>query len=261
MNDPFLIDSHCHLDLLAEKGFDIDAIIADCLENKVQIIQTICTKISQFDQVYQYAEKYKQVFASVGIHPCNVEEETKISAQEIVQICQKYPRIIGIGETGLDYFHPNFIKENQIVSFLEHIKASRETGKPVIIHSRNADFDMAAILKEEMRRDKFKSVLHCFSSSPQLAEIAVELGVFISISGIITFKNAVELRNIVKYLPLELLLIETDAPYLAPLPYRGKVNQPQYVKNTAEFLADLRGISLEEVAKITTNNFCRLFQT
>jgi TatD DNase family protein len=259
MNNNFLVDSHCHLDLLADKGFNIDEIIENAVQNQVQILQTIGTKISNFEQVYQYAQKYHNVFASVGIHPCNVEEEPKITAEEIIKIYQTHPKIIGIGETGLDYFHPNFIPENQIASFIEHITAARELDLPVIIHTRDADSDMAKILESEMKKGQFKALLHCFSSSKELALKAVELGISISISGIITFKNAVDLQNIVKDLPLESLLVETDAPYLAPMPHRGKPNQPAFTKHTAEFLANLKGVSFEEICQITTGNFLKLF--
>ena len=260
-NSPFLVDSHCHLDLIAEKGLNIDEIIENATQNQVQILQTIGTKISNFEQVYQYAQKYKNVFASVGIHPCNVEEEPKVKAEEIIKICQTHPKIIGIGETGLDYFHPNFIEENQIASFIEHITAARELGLPVIIHTREADSDMAKILESEMKKGEFKALLHCFSSSKELALKAVDLGISISISGIVTFKNAVDLQNIVKDLPLESLLVETDAPYLAPMPHRGKINQPSFTKHTAEFLANLKGVSFEEVCQVTTGNFLKLFST
>ena len=259
MNYDFLVDSHCHLDLLAEQGFDIDELIKNASQNGVKILQTIGTRISQFDQVYYYAQKYPQVFASFGLHPCNVEEESKITSAEIIQICNSHSKIIGIGETGLDYYHPGFVKENQITSFKEHIKASRITGKPLIIHTRDADLDMAEILAEEMKKGRFRAVLHCFSSSKELALKAIELGIFISISGIITFKNATNLQNIVKDLPLEFLIVETDSPYLAPTPFRGKVNQPAFTKHTAEFLALLKGISIAEICQITTSNFFRLF--
>lgn len=261
MPNNFLVDSHTHLDLLAAKGFNIDEVIENAQQNQVQILQTIGTKIRNFDEVYKYAQKYKNVFASIGIHPCNVEEEPKIKAQEIIKICQTHPKIIGIGETGLDYFHPGFIKENQIASFIEHIEAARQLGLPVIIHTRDADLDMAKILESEMKKGQFKALLHCFSSSKELAWKAIDLGISISISGIITFKNAAELQGIVKDLPLESLLVETDAPYLAPAPHRGQINQPAYTKHTAEFLANLKGVSFAEICQITTGNFFRLFKT
>ena len=255
----FLVDSHCHLDLLEQKGFNIDDVIENAKINQVEILQTIGTKITNFEEVYKYAEKYPNVFASIGVHPCNVEEEPKVIAEEIVQICKAHTKIIGIGETGLDYYHPGFVRKNQISSFIEHIKAARITGKPLIIHTRDADVDMMQILEDEMKNGQFKALLHCFSSSKELAFKAIDLGIFISISGIITFKNANVLQDIVKALPLEFLLVETDAPYLAPMPNRGKINQPSYTKHTAEFLADLKNVSFAEVCKITTNNFFRLF--
>ncbi|MCE3255191.1 MAG: ycfH [Rickettsiaceae bacterium] len=259
MNYNFLVDSHCHLDLLEKEGFSIDEVMENARQNNVQILQTICTKISEFGRIYNYAQKYPHVFASVGIHPCNVEEETKTTPEAIIQICNSNPKVIGIGETGLDYYHPGFIEKNQIASFIAHIEASRKTGKPLIIHSRNADEEMAKILQSEMKKGEFKALLHCFSSSRELAIKAIELGIYISISGIITFKNAIELQTIVKDLPLEFLLVETDAPYLAPMPHRGKLNQPSYTKHTAEFLADLKNISKDEISQITTRNFVKLF--
>lgn len=255
----FLVDSHCHLDLLEQSGNNIDEIIKNAQKNKVEILQTISTKISNFENIYKYVTQYHNVFTSLGIHPCNVNEEEKISAKEIVQICQTHPKIIGIGETGLDYYHPGFIKENQITSFLEHIQASRETGLPVIIHSRNADADMIKILENEMGKQKFTAVLHCFSSSKELAFKAIDLEIYISISGIITFKNATELQSIAKDIPLEYLLVETDSPYLAPMPHRGKPNQPSYTRHTAEFLAELKNVSFKEICNITTGNFFKLF--
>ncbi len=255
----FLVDSHCHLDLLEEKGFNIDEVIANALQNKVEILQTIGTRITNFEEVYKYTSKYKNVFASLGLHPCNVNEEPEIKAEEIIKICKSHPKIIGLGETGLDYFHPGFIKEKQIASFIEHIKAARELNFPVIIHSRDADDDMIKILEDEMKNGKFKALLHCFSSSKELAQRAMKLGVFMSISGIITFKNATVLQDIIKDVPLEFLLVETDAPYLAPMPHRGKLNQPSYTLHTAEFLANLKGVSIEEVCQITTGNFFKLF--
>jgi TatD DNase family protein len=259
MKYDFLVDTHTHLDLLEEKGFNIDEVIQNAKENKVEILQTIGTKLSNFDNVYKFTKKYDNVFASLGIHPCNVEEEPKITAEKIVKICKTHPKIIGIGETGLDYFHSGFVKKNQKASFIEHIKAARELDLPVIIHTRDADLDMVEILESEMKKGKFKALLHCFSSSKELALKAIDLGIYISISGIITFKNATQLQNIVKDLPLEFLLVETDAPYLAPMPHRGKLNQPSFTLHTAEFLANLKGVSFAEICQITTGNFFKLF--
>ena len=259
MDQNYLVDSHCHLDLLQEKGVNIDEIIANAAKNEVKILQTICTRISKFDAIYRYALKYENVFASIGNHPCNVAEENLTKAEEIINICNNHPRLIGIGETGLDYYHDASLKEQQIASFLEHIEAARQTRLPLIIHNRDSDEDMISILKSEMKKGEFKALLHCFSSSEKLAREALEVGLYISISGIVTFKNAVALQEIVKTVPLNRLLVETDAPYLAPTPYRGQMNHPAYTRNTAEFIADLRGISRLELFSATTQNFFNLF--
>ena len=259
-NYNFLVDSHCHLDLISEKNIDIDEVVSQAEMHNVKIMQTICTKVTKFDQIYQYTQKYPNIYASIGIHPCNVLEEPEITSEELLKIIKKHPKIIGIGETGLDYFHEPFDKEKQIKSFKEHIKASRESNLPLIIHSRNADEDMLQILEKEMKIGKFKALLHCFSSGEKLALRAIDLGVYISLSGILTFKNAQELQEIVKKLPLEYLLVETDAPYLAPNPFRGKLNQPAYTKHTAQFLAQLKNLTFEEICQITTKNFLRIFE-
>lgn len=255
----FIVDSHCHLDLLAEKGVNIDEIVNFANENNVKILQTICTRISKFDEIYKYTQKYDNVFASIGNHPCNVGEEKPITAQEIIDICNKNPKLIGIGETGLDYYHDKTLKDQQIQSLKEHIEAARKTGLPLIIHNRDSDEDMINLLKSEMAKGKFKALLHCFSSSKELAEEALKLGIYISISGIVTFKNAVPLQEIVKTVPLNRILVETDAPYLAPIPHRGQMNQPGFTRHTAEFIADLKGISKEELFEATTKNFFNLF--
>jgi TatD DNase family protein len=259
MNYDFLVDSHCHLDLLEQKGENIDQIINNAVESNVKFLQTICTKVSEFDKIYVYTRKYPNVYASLGLHPNNVDQHEKVTAEQIIKLCDENPKLIGIGETGLDYYYDYAKKENQIISFIEHIKAARITGLPLIIHSRDADLDMIEILKQEMQKGKFKALLHCFSSSKELALEALKLDIYISISGIVTFKNALELQEIVKILPLDKILVETDSPYLAPNPFRGKTNQPSYTKNVAEFVADLRKISFQEVTFATSNNFFTLF--
>ena len=255
----YLVDSHCHLDLLAEKGVNIDEIVANAKANNVAVLQTICTRISKFENIHQYALKYENVFASVGNHPCNVAQEKPVKATEIIAICNNNRKVIGIGETGLDYYHDASFKDQQKESFLEHIEAARQTGLPLIIHNRDSDLDMIEILKSEMKKGQFKALLHCFSSSEELALEALKIGIYISISGIVTFKNAVPLQEIVKQIPLDKLLVETDAPYLAPIPYRGQMNQPAYTRNTAQFIANLRGIHAQELFNITTQNFFNLF--
>ncbi len=255
-----IVDSHCHLDLIEKNGHDIDQIIQNALDNKVGILQTISTKISQIDKILSYTKKYDNVFASVGNHPCNVKDEGVVAAQEIIEICQKNPKIIGIGETGLDYFHDKSNIDQQKESFLQHIKASQEAQLPLIIHSRDCDDDMIAILKSEQQKKKFPALLHCFSSSKKLAEVAIALGIYISFSGIVTFKNAKIVQEVAMLTPEDLILVETDSPYLAPVPHRGKENQPAYTRHTVEFLANLRGQDPEVFAQKTTANFLKLFK-
>jgi TatD DNase family protein len=256
----FIVDSHCHLDLLEKQGLNIDEIIKNAKNNNVKLLQTICTKISEIEKIVSYTKKYELVYASCGIHPNNVEEELKIKAEEIVKICNQNAKIIGIGETGLDYYYNYTNKENQKKSFIEHIKASIKTNLPLIIHSRDADLEMIDILTREQKNHPFPALLHCFSSSKELARAALDLGIYISISGIVTFKNAIDLQKIVKFLPLDSLLIETDSPYLAPVPYRGKANQPAYSLQVAEFIANLKEIPLMQVVNKTTENFLRIFK-
>jgi TatD DNase family protein len=258
MNYNFIVDSHCHLDLLEQKGLNIDEIISTANDNNVKLLQTICTKVSEFDKIYNYT-KYPNVFASLGLHPNNVDSHEKVTSEQLVNICNANPKLIGIGETGLDFYYQYAKKENQITSFIEHITAARTTALPLIIHSRDADEEMIKILQDQTKIGPFKALLHCFSSSKELALKALDLGIYISISGIVTFKNANDLQAIVKELPLDRLLIETDAPYLAPNPHRGQTNQPAFTKHVAKFIADLKGISKEAVYSATTNNFFTLF--
>lgn len=252
-----LVDSHCHLNFPDFKE-DLDQVIHRAREAGVKVMQTICTDMAEFDEVHAIAQRYENVYCSVGVHP-NESGKTKIAnAQDIIS---KTPskKVIGIGETGLDYHYETSDRETQKLSFLEHIKAARETGLPIIIHARDADDDMADILSDEISKGKFKGLLHCFTSSKQLADKAVELGFYISLSGIITFKNAQSIRDALADVPLDRLLVETDAPYLAPIPYRGKRNEPSYTMYTNRMLAEVKKISEEKMAEITTENFFRLF--
>lgn len=258
-NYNYIIDSHCHLDLIEEKGIKLDEILKNCAQNNVKILQTICTKITEINSLIAYTKKHDFIYASYGIHPCNVKEEPKIKAAEIVKFCNENPKIIGIGETGLDYYHDLSAIPLQKESFLEHIEASRQTKLPLIIHSRDCDSDMIKILEDEKKHGDFPALLHCFSSSKELAKKALDLGIYISISGIVTFKNATLLQEIVKEVPLEFLLVETDSPYLAPTPFRGKINQPAFTLHVAEFIADLKNISKEVVMQKTTENFLKIF--
>ena len=252
-----LVDSHCHLDF-PEFAEELDDIVTRAHTAGVEVMQTICTKITEFPKILAVAERYDHMYCSVGIHPNEVANQPEITAQELVTHTQ-HPKVIGLGETGLDYHYEYSPRERQVTSFKSHIEASRMTGLPVIIHTRAADSETIALLTEEMKRGAFTGLIHCFSTSKELAEAAINLGLYISISGIVTFKKAQELQDIVKDLPLAKLLVETDAPYLAPTPHRGKRNEPAYTRLTAEFLAELKGVAYDEVAKATTENFFHLF--
>lgn len=256
----FIIDSHCHLDLLEKQNFSAEEIVKTASENNVKLLQTISTRISKIDEILKYSEQFENVFASLGTHPCNTLDEPFVNADEIVKIAEANKKIIGLGETGLDYFHQPFDKQKQKTYFLAHINSSQQNDLPVIIHSRDADTDMAEILESEQKNKIFPALLHCFSSSENLARKALDLGIYISISGIVTFKNATQLQDIVKFLPLDRLLVETDSPYLAPVPNRGKTNQPAYTRHVVEFIAQLKGISSQEVADKTTENFFKIFK-
>lgn len=238
--------------------------IADVMENaaqnQVQLMQTICTKISAVDSILKYCADYDHVYGSVGLHPNRVDEEGVPLLDQLLKIIEENPKIIGIGETGLDYYYEQSDRAKQKESFLIHIKAAQKTDLPLIIHSRNADQDMMEILEREQKHQSFPALLHCFTSTRELALKALELKMMISISGIVTFKNATDLQELVKFLPLENLLVETDSPYLAPMPYRGQANQPAYTKQVVEFIAKLKEISADEVAAVTTANFFRIFK-
>lgn len=252
-----LIDSHCHLDF-PDFAHELDAVITRAHQVDVKIMQTICTKLTAFPAILTLAERYDSLYCSVGIHPNEVAEQPKATADELVTL-STHPKVIGLGETGLDYYYENSPRQQQIDSFLEHIEAARRTGLPVIIHTRAADEDTVDLLEAEMKKAPFPGLIHCFSTGRRLAEKSIELGLYISISGIVTFNKAVELQETVKTLPLSRLLVETDAPYLAPTPHRGKRNEPAFTRNTAEFLARLKGLSYDEVAQATTANFFALF--
>ncbi|MFL2919418.1 MAG: TatD family hydrolase [Thalassobaculaceae bacterium] len=252
-----LIDTHCHLDFEVFSE-DLNAIIKRAQSAGVDKMITISTRMSKLSNLLQITDTYECVSCSVGVHPCEVGEEGVIDIQDILMYAN-HPKVVGIGETGLDYFHDASNAQAQLDSFMVHIDAARKSKLPVIIHSRNADDDMAFILEREIKNGSFKGVLHCFTGSMALAEKAIELGLYISISGIITFKSARELIGIVDRIPLNRLLIETDAPYLAPAPFRGKRNEPAYVTHTHQKLADIKKTSVEDFAKITRENSFRLF--
>lgn len=259
-----LIDSHCHLDFedFAEDG--INKIVERAKANGIDHIVTICTKIDNFDNILKIAQKYPNIDCSIGTHPHSArnKKEQKFSLQYIIEKVSKHKEIIGIGETGLDYYYNDPPYDEQINSLKKHLLVAVETELPIIIHTRNADEDTYKLLKEvqDSSGGKLTGVMHCFSSGKELAKQAIELGLYISVSGIITFKNAEELRDIIKYVPKERLLVETDAPYLTPVPNRGKRNEPAFVVETAKKLAEIKEVSLEEIATTTTENFYRLFK-
>ena len=247
-----LVDSHCHLDFAAEE--DRAGVIARARGAGVRTLLTISTKLNEFPGVRAIAESDPDIWCSVGVHPHEAEAEPA-AAEALVELA-KHPKVVGIGETGLDFFYEHSPRERQAQVFRTHLAAARETGLPVIVHTRDADPETIAILEEERPR---AGVIHCFSTGRALAERAVALGFYISISGIATFKNAQALRDIIRDLPLERLLVETDAPYLAPVPMRGKTNEPAFVVHTAALVAQLKGVTQEELARVTTGNFFALF--
>ena len=252
-----LVDSHCHLDF-ADFESELDEVVARARSAGVTVMQTICTKITEFDRVRAIARAHEGIFCSVGVHPHNVAEEPEVTEDSLIAFAQD-PGVIGIGETGLDYYYDNSPREAQRNAFRTHIAAARATGLPLIVHTRDANEDTAQILGEEMSMGQFSGVIHCFSTGRTLAECALRLGFYISLSGIVTFKNAKTLQTIAEDLPLDRLLVETDAPYLAPVPRRGKRNEPAFVTHTVDHIAALRGMTPDEVARLTTENFFRLF--
>ncbi|MEM7214754.1 MAG: TatD family hydrolase [Pseudomonadota bacterium] len=252
-----LVDSHCHLDF-PDFTEELPEIVERAETAGIGRFVTICTRIRKFDQVLDVAKRFDNVFCSVGTHPHYAHEELDIRTEEIVELSH-HPKVVAIGEAGLDYYYKKDHAAAQAEGLRNHIAAARETGLPLVIHSRDADDDMAEILEDEMGKGAFPMVLHCFSSGRDLAEKGVELGAYVSLSGILTFNRSVELRNIAGDVPLDRLLVETDAPYLAPTPYRGKRNEPSYVVETARVLAETTGLPVEELWERTTDNFFRLF--
>ena len=252
-----LVDSHCHLDykVLTNKLNDI---ILEANKNHVYVLQTICTKISQFSKIYQISKLYKNIFCSIGNHPLNIMSEGIVGTEEMLKYTT-LDKVIGIGETGLDY-HSKDDKKSQQNSFINHIIASQESSLPIIIHTRLAEQDTVNILKQYMKVKNFTGVIHCFTASEWFARQCLDFGLYISASGIITFKNAKVIQQTFKKIPLEKLLIETDSPYLAPVPMRGKYNQPSYLKYTATYVAQLLNVDFNYLAKKTTKNFFDLFK-
>ena len=252
-----LVDSHCHLDF-PDFEDDLDDIIARAKAAGVERMVSICTRVKDFERVLAVAERFPDVYCSVGTHPNNADEETDITHCDIMKYTH-HEKVVAIGEAGLDYYYDKSKPINQNNSLRLHINVSRETNLPLIIHARSADDDMIQVLEEESAKGSFPAILHCYSSGPKLAKTGLELGHYISFSGILTFKNAQEIREIAAEVPLDRLLVETDAPYLAPTPFRGKRNEPAYTVHTAAVLAEVKGVSADEIAAQTTQNFFKLF--
>ena len=252
-----LIDSHCHLDF-PDFAEEREAVLVRARERGLVRMITICTRLRRFEQVLAVAESAPDVFCSVGTHPHNADEEADLPLEELIRLSE-HPKVVAIGEAGLDYHYDKASRINQAKGLRNHIAAARQTGLPLVIHAREADEDMAAILREETQAGAFPFVLHCFSSGRGLAEAGVALGGYVSFSGILSFRNSEELRAIARDVPADRLLVETDAPYLAPVPNRGKRNEPAFVADTLKVLAETRGVSAEAMAETTTENALRLF--
>lgn len=252
-----LVDSHCHLDF-PDFEEDRDAVVARARAAGVEVMVTISTRVRQIGALKALASRYERIYCSVGTHPHHADEELDVTVDELVAQAED-PIVVAIGEAGLDYHYDNAPREAQEEGFRRHIEAARKTQLPLVIHARDADADIAEILTQEMGKGAFPAILHCFSSGVELARRGVELGCYVSFSGILTFKRSDELRAIAAEVPAERLLIETDAPYLAPVPHRGHRNEPAYVVDTAHVLADVRGIAPDLLSAVTTDNFFRIF--
>ena len=252
-----LVDSHCHLDRLdfTKTHGGIDTVVNAAMDVGVSHFLCVSVHLNQFPHMMEAIKPFDNVFASCGVHPLNQEETFEY--EQLVSLAAD-DNVVAVGETGLDYFYAEETREIQKVSFAQHIRAANQLEKPLIIHTRGAQADTLAIMREH-NADKAGGVFHCFTEEWDMAKQGIEMGFYISISGIVTFRNAADLREVVKQIPLERLLVETDSPYLAPVPHRGQQNQPAFVREVAEFVADLKGISLEALAEQTTENFFTLF--
>src|ERR1700727_1738606 len=252
-----LVDSHCHLDF-PDFASELDAVVARAADARLMRLVTISTRVRRFAGVLAIAERFPDVFCSVGTHPHYAHEELDVTPDDLVAHT-RHPKVVAIGEAGLDYHYDNSPRDAQERGFRNHIAAARATGLPLVIHAREADADVAQILEEETGQGAFPAVLHCFTGGPDLARRAIALGLYISFTGIVTFKNSSALRDIAATLRADRILVETDAPYLAPGKFRGKRNEPAFVIETANVLAETRGVSFDTIARQTTENFFRLF--
>lgn len=254
---PVLIDSHCHLDF-PDFADEREAVIARARAAGIAGMLAICTKLENFGPIRALAEAHPGIWCSVGVHPHEAEGAGEIAAERLIAETG-HPKVIGIGEAGLDFYYQHSPREVQVRVFRAHVAAARATGLPLIVHSRDADDEMAGILDEEQEKGRFPGLIHCFSSGAKVAETALKHGMYISFSGIVTFKTAEAVRAVARSVPLDRLLVETDAPYLAPVPVRGKRCEPAFTAHTARFVAGLRGLAAESLAARTTENFFRLF--
>jgi TatD DNase family protein len=252
-----LVDSHCHLDF-PDFAADLDGVVGRARAVGIKRMVTISTRVKRHAELLTITERFSDVYCSVGTHPHNAHEELDVTAGDLVALTNA-PKVVALGEAGLDYHYDNSPRDAQERGFRTHIAAARQTGLPLVIHTREADDDAARILEEETGKGAFPAVLHCFTGGRELAERAIALGLYISFTGILTFKNSAALRDIAASLPADRILVETDAPYLAPGKFRGKRNEPSYVVETAKVLADARGVAFDDIARQTTANFFRLF--
>ncbi len=252
-----LVDSHCHLDF-PEFAPELDAVVARAADAGIGIMVSIGTTLAKFSGVRAVAERFDTVWCSVGIHPHEAQAEPLTDSWPLLAHAA-HPKVVGIGETGLDYYYNHSPREMQQANFRAHIHASRESKLPLIVHTRDADDDTIAILRDEMGKGAFTGLIHCFTGTQALADAALDLGLFISVSGIATFKKSDELRAVLATVPVERMLVETDAPFLAPMPFRGKRNEPAFVAHTARLMAEMKGVSFEDFSLATTENFFGLF--
>jgi len=252
-----LVDSHCHLDFPDFDG-ELNDVLARAANAGIGHMLTICTRLTTFDAVLAIAEQFENIFCTVGVHPHNAGDEPDVTAERLMQLAE-HPKVVGFGETGLDFHYEHSPRDIQERYFRAHITAARETGLPVIVHTRNADDDMVRILQDEYEKGAFPGLIHCFSSGPALAEKVLDIGFFLSFSGIVTFKNADDIRAVAASAPLDRILVETDSPYLAPMPNRGKRNEPAFTALTAACVAGVRDMRQDAFDQASTDNFFRLF--
>ena len=253
-----IVDSHCHLDY-SNLYDQLNDVVKRAEHNNVKYLLTICTTLESFERIKLIIQKYENIYGTFGIHPHETKKFTDVDSKFILNLKKKYKKIIGIGETGLDFYYNHSDKKTQKKSFTEHIKAALELNIPIIVHSRDAEMDTYEILKSEKKNSNLKILIHCFTGSKEFAKRLLDLNCYISVSGIITFKKSTELAKTVSFIPIDRLLVETDSPYLAPLPYRGKFNEPSYIIHTVEKLSQIKNVSKENVISYTTQNFKKLF--